>query len=477
MKIAFVSSEIYPFAKTGGLADVSYSLPKAISHYGNKVISFMPLYKTVDREKYGIVETDITIDVHLPVKSYTFKVFKLKDDVKYYFIYNSELFDRESLYGTPEGDYPDNHLRFGAFCYAILEFFRKTGFYPDIIHTNDWQTALIPVLLKDKYKFDIKSVHTIHNIAYQGVFEKEILNELGLGWHLFNMEALEFYGKVNFLKGGIVFSDAVTTVSPTYAREICTPEYGFGLDGVLRAHCHKLYGILNGIDYDVWNPETDPYIYENYNEATLDKKEKNKQKFLDEFGLSDTTKPLFIFIGRFAKQKGIDIIQQSIPELASMSANFAILGSGDKQYNDFFNGIKNKYPNIFIKVGYDEPLSRKMYASADFLLMPSIYEPCGLNQMIAMRYGTIVVARKTGGLADTVIDIDLPAGYGILFERPTKDEFIYAINRAKHLYNQNKKRFLRLREFVMGLDFSWENSASKYTRLYEEVKFGYPKGV
>ncbi len=476
MKVAFVSSEIYPFAKTGGLADVSYSLPKAISQHGIKVISMMPLYKTVDREKFGIQETDIEIEVNLPKKTYTFKIYKLKNNVKYYFFYNKELFDRDYLYGPPEGDYPDNYLRFGAFSYAVIEFFKKTGFYPDIVHTNDWQTALIPVLIKDKYKLDIKTIHTIHNIAYQGVFESFVIDELDLGWHLFNMDALEFYGKVNFLKGAIVFSDAITTVSPTYAREICTPEYGFGLDGVLRAHCHKLYGILNGIDYDIWNPETDPYIYENYNETTIEKKDINKKKFLEEYGLSDETKPLFIFIGRFAKQKGIDIIQQSILEMASMNANFAILGSGDKVYNDFFNSIRNKYPNIFIKVGYDEPLSRKMYASADFLLMPSIYEPCGLNQMIAMRYGTLVVARKTGGLADTVIDIDLPAGYGILFENPTKTEFLRAINRAKELY-RDKKRFYRLREFVMTLDFSWESSASKYIRLYEELKFGFPKGV
>ncbi len=477
MKIAFISSEIYPFAKTGGLADVSHSLPKAISHLGFKTISIMPLYKSVNREKFGIVETDIQIDVHLPVKTYSFKVFKHKNDVKHYFFYNEELFNRDFLYGTPEGDYPDNNIRFGAFSYAVLEFFRKTGFYPDVIHTNDWQTALIPVLVKTKYRMDsIKTVHTIHNIAYQGVFDKKTIDQLGLDWKLFNMEALEFYGKVNFLKGGIVFSDAVTTVSPTYAREICTPEYGFGLDGVLRKHCHKLYGILNGIDYDVWNPETDPHIYYNYSEVQIEKKEKNKEAFLKEHGLSGIEKPLFIFIGRFAKQKGVDLIQQSIIDIASMNANFAILGSGDKSYNDFFENIKGKFKNIFIEVGYNEPLSRKMYASGDFLLMPSIYEPCGLNQMIAMRYGTLVVARKTGGLADTVIDIDHPAGYGVLFENPTKTEFLRAINRAKELY-MNKKKFLRLREFVMSLDFSWDASASRYARLYEEIKFGYPKGV
>ncbi len=475
MKIAFVSSEIYPFAKTGGLADVSHSLPEAISERGFKVISMMPLYKTVDRKKFGIVPTDIELNVHLNNRDYHFKIYKLKDGVKHYFFHNSELFDRDYLYGTPEGDYPDNDIRFGAFSYAVLEFFKITNFFPDVIHTNDWQTALIPVLLKTKYNWNnIGSIHTIHNIAYQGIFDKFAIERLNLGWDLFHMEALEFYDKVNFLKGGIVFSDAVTTVSPTYSREICTPEYGYGLDGVLRKHCHKLFGILNGIDYKVWNPETDPHIYLNYSSENIEKKSENKEIFLKEHNLSDPSKPLFIFIGRFAKQKGIDLIKDSIDDMAKMRANFAILGSGDKPYNDFFNDIKGKYPNIFIEVGYDEPLSRKMYASADFLLMPSLFEPCGLNQMIAMRYGTLVIARKTGGLADTVKDISEPHGYGILFNNPDKGEFIHSLLRGLNLY-QDEHTMTGLKRSVMNLDFSWDASASQYIRLYEEIKFS--KGV
>jgi len=284
------------------------------------------------------------------------------------------------------------------------------------------------------------------------------------------MEALEYYDKVNFLKGGIVFSSAITTVSPTYAKEITYPEYGYGLDGALRKYSNKLYGILNGIDYDVWNPETDKHIYENYCTFTIQKKPINKKLFLKEVGLEDKAKPLFIFIGRLAHQKGVDLIIDSIEEMSKMPANFAILGTGDKEYNDFFKSIEGKYENIFVKVDYNEALSRKMYAAADFLLMPSLFEPCGLNQMIAMRYGTLVIARETGGLKDTVKDISQPDGYGILFKNPTKEEFLNALYRAAELYN-NKKLFKNLQKKVMEIDFSIDNTARKYIKLYERLKY------
>ena len=479
MKVAFIASEAYPFAKTGGLGDVAGTLPKFIAKEGLKVILMLPLYKTIDRQKHGIVKTDISFNITLNGQVYPFTVYKLKDSVKCYFFHNSALFDRDYIYGPPEGGYPDNDIRFGVFSHAVLEFLRKTGFTPDIIHANDWQTSLVPVLLKDKFKYkdifpDVKTVLTIHNIAYQGIFDKTTMEKLELGWHLFTMEKLEFWDKVNFLKGGIVFSDALTTVSPTYAKEICTPEYGYGLDGVLRTHCHKLYGILNGIDYSIWNPETDPYIYENYSYKDLANKHINKKMFLKEFNLQGEEKPLFIFINRLTYQKGVDLLIESMDKMVyelKNTANFAFLGSGEKKYNEYFKSIENKFPNIFVKIGYDEPLSRKMYAAADFLLMPSIFEPCGLNQMIAMRYGTIVVARKTGGLADTVKDISEPNGYGILFEKPDKFQFENAIDRAIDLYRDSVK-FSKLCELVSTLDFSWEASAAKYIRLYESLKFG-----
>ena len=471
MRVLFASSEIYPFAKTGGLADVSFSLPKALSEIGVSVKTVMPLYGCVDTEKFGIRSTGRKVKVFLSAGDFEFEVYHLSDGVEHYFLKNDFLFGREYLYGTPEGDYPDNDVRFGAFCHAVVELIEEGFFRGEIVHVNDWQTSLIPVLIRKK-GLRVRTLQTIHNLAYQGVFPKETIERLNLGWELFNMETLEFWGKVNFLKGGIVFSDAVNAVSPTYAREITTPEFGFGLDGVLRKYSYKLFGILNGIDYDVWNPETDRYIYVNYTESSIGNKEENKRYFIKETGLREEDWPLFVFIGRLAKQKGIDLFMEKLNEIRELPANFAILGTGDAHYNEFFNSIKNKYSNIFVEVAFDEPLSRKMYASADFLLMPSLYEPCGLNQMIAMRYGTLVVARKTGGLADTVRDLSEPGGYGFLFDEFDSSEFLGALKRAVEFYRKNRERVLRLKQFVMGIDFSWNSSALKYFRLYENLLEG-----
>jgi len=471
MKVAIVASEIYPFAKTGGLADMTGALTKEIANKGIRTFAFMPLYKTVNKEKFGIKSIDKYIKVYLNNREYIFEIYKYTDHATYFFFKNDELFGRDFLYSTGEGDYPDNDIRFGAFNLAVLEFVKSENINIDIFHIHDWQTSLLPVYLKEKYP-DMKSktILTIHNLAYQGIFDKFAIERLNLGWHLFNMEALEFWDKVNFLKGGIVFSDIITTVSPTYAKEILTPEYGYGLDGVLRKYSYKLFGIINGIDYDVWNPETDEYIYYKYCWRTFEKyKPLNKKEFLKDYKLEGENKPLFIFIGRFAKQKGVDLIIENIENLSSRDMNLAILGSGDKGYTDFFSSIIGKYPNIYIEVGYDEPFSRKMYASADFLLMPSLFEPCGLNQMIAMRYGTLVVAHKTGGLADTIIDISEPNGYGILFENLS--DFITAVDRAILLYN-DKERMKKLIKEVMQLDFSLEKTASSYIRLYQNLIYG-----
>lgn len=472
MKVVFLSSEIYPFAKTGGLADVAGALSKKIAQQGLKVFAFIPLYKSVDTNMFDIRKIDRTITVQVGGRSYTFEVYKRIDGATYFFLKNDELFGRDFLYGTPDGDYPDNDVRFGAFCYAVMEFVKQEDMKPDIIHVNDWQTSLIPVLTYYKYGWhDVRTVLTIHNLAYQGIFDKFSINRLNLGWDIFHMEALEYYDQVNLLKGGIVFSSAITTVSPTYAKEITTPQYGHGLDGVLRKYREKLYGILNGIDYEVWNPETDRYIYKNYCVYTADKKKENKVMFLQDTNLKGQNKPLFIFIGRFAQQKGVDLIMSSIEDLSKRDANFAILGSGDRSYNDFFGSIQGRYQNIYIRIGYDEPLSRKMYAAADFLLMPSLFEPCGLNQMIAMRYGTLVVARATGGLKDTVVDVSNSGGFGILFENYDRDNFLSAVDRAINLYYNNPMKFVELQKNVMTFDFSLDNQASKYIKLYEALKY------
>ncbi len=468
MRILFVSSEIYPFAKTGGLADVSGSLPKALTELGINVKTVMPLYKSVNVERFGIEPAGKKVTVSLKSGKFEFEVFRVSDGVEHYFLKNEQLFHREFLYGTPQGDYPDNDVRFGAFCWAVVKLIEEGFFRQEIVHVNDWQTALIPVLLK-KRKSKVKTLLTIHNLAYQGIFPKETVEKLNLGWELFNLESLEFWGKVNFLKGGIVFSDAINTVSPTYSKEITTPEFGFGLDGVLRKYSYKLFGILNGIDYEVWNPETDRNVYVNYTETSIGNKDVNKSYFLKETNLWNEELPLFAFIGRLAKQKGIDLIVEGIEEMSKLPANFAFLGTGDAYYNRFFNSIKGKYRNVYVKVAYDEPLSRKMYASADFLIMPSLYEPCGLNQMIAMRYGTLVVGRETGGIADTVRDVEEPGGYGFLFREFKTKSFLEAVKRAISFFDVRKDRVLRLKQFVMGIDFSWNASALKYMRLYENL--------
>ncbi len=473
MKIAYVASEAYPFIKTGGIADVVGSLPKFIAKEGIKIIVCIPLYKKIDIKKHGIVETDISISVNIAGKQYEYKVYKYKNNVKFYFFYNKDFFGREGIYGTESGEYEDNYLRFGTFSYAVLEFFKKTNFIPDIIHINSWQPALIPIL-KEKYgEFfkNTKTIQTVHNIAYQGVFPKKVIDELGLDRKLLSSEFLEHKGKVNFLKGGIILSDAVTTVSPTYLKEICTPEYGFGLDAVLRENCHKLFGILNGIDYSIWNPEKDPYIYQNYSYKEMEKKRKNKEEFLKETGLKGKEKPLLVFIGKFKEEHGVDILIDSLRILKNLDANFAILGHGNRKFNRFFEELKGQFENIYIKVAFDEPFSRKMYAAADFLIKPSLYEPCGLSQMIAMRYGTVVIARKTGGLADTIRDISEEGGYGILFDKPKTDELVFAIERSLNIYRA-KEKFENLSKYVSTLDFSWDASAAKYIRLYESLKFG-----
>ncbi len=471
MRVIFASSEIYPFAKTGGLADVSYALPKALSQIGIQVSTVMPLYRCIDVKKFGIEPTGRSIEINLGDNRFQFELLMYGDQVNHYFLKNEQLFDREFLYRTPEGDYPDNDIRFGAFCWAVVKLMESGILKGEILHTNDWQTALIPVIVRKRKTITARTLQTIHNIAYQGIFPKETIDKLALGWEFYHMEALEFWGKVNFLKGGIVFSNAVSTVSPTYAKEITTPEFGYGLDGVLRKYSYKLFGILNGIDYDVWNPETDPCISVNYTENSVELKERNKELFLQETGLKGKEKPLFVFIGRFVKQKGIELFLKAAENLSELPANFAILGFGDENYNMEFKKL-NRFDNFFVEVAFDEVMSRKMYASADYLLMPSLYEPCGLNQMIAMRYGTLVVARKTGGLADTIIDLREPGGYGFLFEEFSKEAFLEGIKRAIELFYSNKDKLKKLQRKVMGLDFSWNSSALKYTRLYENLLEG-----
>ena len=474
MNILFVASEIFPYAKTGGLADVAYALPEALRDQGEKVYTVMPLYNQVDREKYEIVYSGLTFEYWLFGVRHQFDIFKNKNNSDEFFIYNPILCNRWGLYHDEFGEFGDNALRFGLFSYAVLELMIRMKLKIDVVHVNDWQTSLIPLLMKTRYNLKEKTILTIHNMAYQGIFPKKVMDELEIDWKTcFKFDGIEYFDNVNFLKAGISFSDCVTTVSKTYANEIQTPAFGETLDETLRVNSYKLKGIVNGISTEVFNPQKDKYIDKNFSIAKYSGKIKNKIKLYEELGLKESQRPLFIFIGRFTSQKGVDLILDAIDLFKTYEANFVILGSGEDIYNHIFKNLIGVNENIHIKVGYDEKFSRKLYASADFLLMPSLFEPCGLNQMISMRYGALPIVSKTGGLKDTVIDFtdveDIESstlGLGVTFDEQNLFWFNHAIAKALSLYG-NKDKFEKISKHNMGVDNSWKYSAKEYLDLYK----------
>ncbi len=475
MSILFVSSEIYPYAKSGGLADVAHSLPEAVRKR-EEVYTIMPLYKIVDREKFNIVSSGLKFEYWLNGVCYTFELFKREENKFELFLYNDILCERDDLYGDSYGGYQDNALRFGLFAYGVIESILRLKLDIKIIHINDWQTSLIALLAKENYSLKQKIVLTIHNLAYQGIFDKSIMDILELNWEkTFKYDRFEYYDGVNFLKAGIFYSDIITTVSPTYAKEIQTPQFGHGLDTLLRDNSYKLKGILNGISYDIFDPKRDEAIYKKFNIRDYKYKAKNREMLLEELGMdkSDFEKPLFIFIGRFTHQKGVDLLIESLHLFKDFEANMVILGSGEEYYNNIFRNLKNSYKNIHIEIGYDEVLSRKMYAGADFLIMPSLFEPCGLNQMIAMKYGTMPIVAKIGGLKDTVSDFtdvneEYQGGVGITFEEHNLFWFLHTLSKAFSLYS-NQKKFKQICKKNMKVDYSWRESAQKYIEIYKNL--------
>ena len=454
LKIVFLSSEVNPFAKTGGLADVAASLPVALEKLGQQVIVIMPKYRGMKGRSA-----------------------RLGKNVNVYFIENDKYYDREGLYGDKAGDYKDNIERFTFYCNGALALLKEIGFSPDIIHCNDWQTALVPIYLKTKLGGDpffkgTKTVFTIHNLAYQGLFPKEEFSKTGLDESLFSMKGLEFYGKISLMKGGIIYSDKLTTVSSAYSREIQTEEYGCGLEGVLRERKKDLTGILNGLDYDLWDPSRDEKIVRAFDPENIEGKDENKRALRSEMGLEDNPKaPLIGIISRLADQKGFDILAEAIDEICGMDLQIILLGAGDIHYHTLFEKIKGRHPaNTSINLKFDALLAQKIYASSDMFLMPSRYEPCGLGQLISFKYGTIPIVRKTGGLADTVIDYneDEERGNGFVFEEYSSGKLLDAIKRALGLYH-DKALWLVLAKRVMALDFSWERSAAAYLNLYRKA--------
>lgn len=465
MNVLFCASEVFPFAKTGGLADVCGTLPLALEQLGISVTVALPRYQCIGPDRFGLKKLNKDVSTAL-----------LGRNTQVYFIENEKYFDRHGLYGDTSGDYPDNLDRFLFYCRQTLALLKELGHTIDIIHCHDWQSALIPVYLKTLLKKDpfykkVKSLLTIHNLAFQGLFPGEEFPKLNLDGRLFGMDGFEFYGHVNLLKGGILFSDKVTTVSPQYARDIQTKEYGCGLDGVLRERHKSLTGILNGLDYDFWNPETDKYLQKNYSSRKPGDKYINKARLQRTCHLPVMEEtPVFGFVARLSAQKGIDLLAEAMEEIFKLKVQLVILGEGDGRYHKLLKGLGKKYSEkISLHFAFDESLAHLIYAGSDFFLMPSHYEPCGLSQMIALRYGTIPLVFKTGGLADTIIPFDSPdaRGNGIVFTHYDQKSFLRAMNQALNVY-QEEKLLQKLIHRAFECNFSWDEAAKKYQQLYEQ---------
>lgn len=479
LRILFASSEVAPFAKTGGLADVSGSLPAALASLGHKVVVVMPFYRTVKEGDHNIKQHDKFLTLPFKGQRLTAQVYTtmMSGDIPIYFIQREEFFDRSGLYGTSEGDYFDNPERFIFFSRCVVELNRLIGFEPNIIHCHDWQTSLVPAYLKSLHKNDpyfrnMRSVLTIHNLAYQGVFPKEFMSISELPPELFSIRGLEYYGKMNFMKGGIVFSDLITTVSVKYAQEIQTPEYGYGMDGVLKDRREHLYGILNGVDYSLWNPKTDPHIASNYDEKDISGKKNCKEELKQIYGLKGSDEfPVIGMISRLADQKGFDILAEAMEHLLRLDICLVILGTGDAKYEKQFAELAKKHPgHLGVKIAFDNTLAHKIEAGSDMFLMPSKYEPCGLNQMYSLKYGAIPVVRATGGLDDTIKEFnpETGKGTGFKFNAYSSMELVKAVKRAVYIY-RNKLLWEKLVKNAMKQDFSWQKSAYKFEEVYKKA--------
>lgn len=476
MKILFASSEVAPYAKTGGLADVSGALPSALASLGHKVMVVMPLYQMVRKGPFSLKSLEKELALPFQDKTSSERPFFLEQEpnLTVYFIPRDEFFGRSQLYGTPQGDFPDNAERFIFFCRGVIHLCQSLGFKPDILHCNDWATALIPVYLKTLYRNDeffrsTQTVLTIHNLAYQGIFPRKYLELSGLPQDLFSIRGLEFFGQINFLKGGIYFSSLITTVSEKYAQEIMTPEFGCGLDGVLRDREGDVFGVLNAADYKEWNPETDPHIASRYSAKDLAGKQMCKEELMEIFRLKGCPEtPILGLVTRLAGQKGLDILLESLDEILGLDIFLALLGRGDEKYEREFEELGRKHlGQLGVRIAFDNALAHKIEAGSDLFLMPSRYEPCGLNQMYSLKYGTIPVVRATGGLDDTVKEFDPAAkkGNGFKFTEYSSQALLASLKRALNVY-QDKKLWKRLVQNAMKEDFSWKKSARRYERLY-----------
>lgn len=478
MHIVFAASEGVPFSKTGGLADVVGSLPKALVELGHKVTVYLPRYRQTKLESETSVLPSVTIPFDDQYRFCSILDGGVHSGVQFYFIEYPPFFERDGIYGIDGRDYPDNAERYALYCRAVLEGCKQLGL-PDVIHCHDWQTALIPVLLKSNYVGDwffgrTPVVFTIHNMGYQGLFPAEVLPLLGLPWELFATSRMEFFGNVNFLKGGLVFSDHITTVSRRYSQEIQTAEYGFGLEGVLRSRAGSMTGILNGVDYAEWNPQTDRNLKANY-DGDLSGKRACKEDLLNVFGLhqGDRSLPLVGIVSRFASQKGFDLIAQVADRLMREPINMVVLGSGERQYETLFQRMATQYPTKFaVRVQYDNAIAHKVEAGSDMFLMPSKYEPCGLNQIYSLKYGTVPIVRATGGLDDTIEQWNPSSGKGtgFKFSDYNGEALLWSLQEALKVYFNDKPGWEKLMRNGMAKDYSWASSAREYVKVYERAR-------
>jgi len=462
------ASEAAPHAKTGGLADVLASLPVALRDFGDEAAVLIPRYGAIDLA--GARRVLDYLPIYLGPQRFDTAVYQAAEEFPLYLLDCPPLYNREQLYGEDGDDYPDNHIRFAVLARGALAVARYL-FRPDILHCHDWQSGLLPAYLRSTFATDptflgMKTLFTIHNLGYQGLFDEELLPEIAIDPALFRRDGLEFYGRVSFIKSGIMFADALNTVSPTYAREIQTPEYGFGLDGALRARSGVLTGILNGVDYREWSPEVDALIPSNYSAACLAGKALSKDYLLREFGLPAEAleRPVIGIVSRFTPQKGTDLIAEVAADLVAQDAYIVALGTGDPEYEEFFRRMSAEYPGrIAAVIGFDNGLAHRIEAGADMFLMPSRYEPCGLNQIYSLRYGTVPVVRATGGLDDTIDE-----GTGFKFAEYSGPALMGAVRQAIAAFaNREFWRGMMLRG--MEKDFSWKASASAYSALYRRL--------
>jgi len=476
MKILYISSEVTPFAKTGGLADVAQALPEALKTLSHDVRTVMPKYLSLAEQNLAMDRVaTFTVQMHNGLQGAVL-IHTQNGSVPTYFLENDAYFNREGLYGGSDGDYPDNLERFVFFCKAALECCKTMDFLPEVIHCNDWQTAVLPAILKSTYgayRRDPffqplpKLVYTIHNISYQGRFPQDRWPILSLPRSYYSHD-FEFYGQINLTKGAIHLCDAVTTVSETYAREIQTTDFGFGLQDVLQRQKENLFGILNGVDYQEWSPETDPQTYGiHYSADDLSGKAQIKTRLRQEYGLPDREGvPLIGMITRLVEQKGIDLITDCAEQILKLDTQMIVLGSGDPKYHDFFEWLRRAYPDrVGIYIGYNNELAHKIEAGADIFLMPSLFEPCGLNQIYSLKYGTLPIVRLTGGLADTIQD----GVNGFTFFDFKPSFFLESVRRAVDSYRNQPGMWKQMMITAMDQDYSWERSARKYLEIYNKI--------